>query len=289
MDNLAIKNEDSGESSAPTIAASANPVKPDFDIDRFLEKRSEFITKVNQIMVEGADYHIIQGKKSMAKGGAEKVANIFGWQARFTKDSDVMDALKVNGMIAFVCDLEKSSQFMGQGRGASTLSKNAGDPNKTVKMAQKAAYVDAVIRASGLSDFYTQDLEDMPAGTVQATAKPVQGAVTPHPTGNGYIKPSTAQIETIGKIIKEKGITKSEIIDAGFVGSVDQLTGGKGGTASELIGWLIKHTGNTESSYGNAPRNWGGSKHLPEDLPVIQQADEASRREVEAIGDSIKN
>lgn len=278
MDNLAIKNEDSGESSAPTIAASANPVKPDFDIDRFLEKRSEFITKVNQIMVEGADYHIIQGKKSMAKGGAEKVANIFGWQARFTKDSDVMDALKVNGMIAFVCDLEKSSQFMGQGRGASTLSKNAGDPNKTVKMAQKAAYVDAVIRASGLSDFYTQDLEDMPAGTVQAAAKPVQGTVTPTPTGNGYIKPSDRQIDLIKNIMVQKSIRAADIHQAGFSGYPDNLTGGKG-TASELIDWLLKFNRNISATHGSPI----------DEFPIIQQDEsEAFNREMDSIGKSIK-
>lgn len=34
--------------------------------------------------------------------------------------------------------------------------------NKAIKMAQKSAFVDAVIRASGMSDLFTQDLEDMP-------------------------------------------------------------------------------------------------------------------------------
>ena len=50
---------------------------------------------------------------------------------------------------------------MGQGRGASTLEKNEGDPNKTIKMAQKSAYIDSTIRATGLSDLFSQDLEDM--------------------------------------------------------------------------------------------------------------------------------
>lgn len=33
--------------------------------------------------------------------------------------------------------------------------------NKAIKMAQKSAFVDAVIRATGMSDLFTQDLEDM--------------------------------------------------------------------------------------------------------------------------------
>lgn len=261
------------ESLEVSVPQDRQAVKPDFDIDGFLAKRKEFITKVNAIMVDKQDYHIIQGKKSLAKGGAEKIASIFSWQAKFTKDVEAFEMLDVKGIVAFVCNLEKNGVFVGQGRGASTLAKNAGDPNKTIKMAQKSAYVDAVIRSSGLSDFFTQDLEDMPAGTVQATAKPVQGSyrppVTPHPTGSGSIKPSTFQLDTIGRMIREKNVSKQEITDFIKVDSVDKLTGGREGTASRLIGWLIDYR--------------------KEDLPVIQQADEASRREVEAIGDSIKN
>ncbi len=142
----------------------------EFNIDAFIEKRKEFITKLGAVMVEGKDFHIIRlgskESKSMAKGGAEKVATVFGWTAAFEKDKDVMEAFaELKGVIAFKCTLTKNGEFVGEGRGASTLQKNMGDPNKTIKMAQKSAFVDAVIRTSGLSDFYTQDLEDMPEVT----------------------------------------------------------------------------------------------------------------------------
>lgn len=151
------------------VAHQNGVVESDYDIDSFLEKRAEFITKVKAIMVEGKDYHVIQGKKSLAKGGAEKIASIFGWQAEFIKDEAVLEAFKTDGLIAFVCNLSKMGNSVGQGRGAATLVKNNQDPNKTIKMAQKSAFIDAVLRASGLSDFFTQDLEDMPANTVQPT------------------------------------------------------------------------------------------------------------------------
>lgn len=143
------------------IVSQEETLVNDYDIDAFLEKRKEFITKVNKIMVEGKDYHVIQGKKSLAKGGAEKISSIFGWQAGFIKDEDVASAFKLDGLIAFKCSLTKANSFVGEGRGAATLSKNNSDPNKTIKMAQKSAFIDAVLRASGLSDFFTQDLEDM--------------------------------------------------------------------------------------------------------------------------------
>jgi len=132
------------------------------EVDSFLKLRKQFITKVNAICVEGKDYHIIKDRKSLAKGGAEKIASIFKWTAKFEKDTDSLEMLgNLKGLVAFKCTLE-NGQFVGEGRGSASLFKNANDPNKTLKMAQKSAFIDAVLRASGLSDFFTQDLEDMP-------------------------------------------------------------------------------------------------------------------------------
>lgn len=281
----------------------AHPSK-DFNIDSFIEKRKEFITKANAIMVEGKDFHnipvkdkngnVIKISKSMAKGGAEKVANIFGWQAKFTKDADAIEMLKVPGMVAFICDLEKDGKFMGQGRGAAILSKNMGDPNKTLKMAQKSSFIDAVIRASGLSDFFTQDLEDMNVSdlTPQSAAQPhVQGQSTSKPTiapqraesdlRQQFGKPSQRQIETIRNTIVQKGINPDEIHDAGFSGYPDNLTGGRDGTASELISWLFAfQRGLSRGVHRTTPS-------MKDELPTIQQDDESIRKFNEEL-DSIR-
>lgn len=140
--------------------------KVDKEIDIYIAKRQAFIQKVNAICVEGKDYHVIQGKKSLAKGGAEKIASIFHWTAKFDKDTESLEMLgDIKGLVAFKCTL-MNGQFVGEGRGAAMLSKNGNDPNKTLKMAQKSAFIDATLRASGLSDFFTQDLgpEDEGAG-----------------------------------------------------------------------------------------------------------------------------
>lgn len=139
-------------------------------IDTFIENRKHFIDKVNNIVVEGKDYHVIKDRKSLAKGGAEKIASIFGWVAEFVKDTETLDMLgDEKGTLAYVCNLKlkKKGQFVGQGRGARKNTQDNGDVNKTIKMAQKSAYIDAVIRASGLSDIFTQDLEDMNGHEVQ--------------------------------------------------------------------------------------------------------------------------
>ncbi len=226
------------------IEAQSKEITPDkdFDIDAFIEKRQEFIEKVNRIMVEGKDYHVIQGRKSMAKGGAEKIASVFGWVAKFVKDSETYDMLKVGvkeTFVVYMCYLVKpkglgDTHTIGQGRGAAILSKNSNDPNRTIKMAQKSAFIDAVIRASGLSDFYTQDLEDMApesiSGQTSSPRKPQQTT--------GTNKPSQAQYDLITKLMDEKGYSKEDLIDQGFIPGT--LTGGRDGTAAQMIGFLLK-------------------------------------------------
>jgi hypothetical protein len=162
MDQVTNTNE----TSVAPVEGSNNAqvqVAEEYNIDAFLEKRKEFIEKVNKIMVEGKDYHIIKNKKSMAKGGAEKIGSIFNWQASFKKDTESLEMFgeAVKGTVAFICTLTKDGTFIGEGRGAAMLSRNENDPNRTIKMAQKSAFIDGILRSSGLSDFYTQDLEDM--------------------------------------------------------------------------------------------------------------------------------
>lgn len=133
-------------------------------VDNLLSKRAYFISQVLPKLKEGQDFYIIKGRKSLAKGGAEKLASIYNLTAEFKQDMETSGMLKtVAGLVAFVCNLtSKNGQLIGQGRGASTLAKNLGDANKTIKMAQKSAFIDSVIRSTGLSDLFTQDIEDMP-------------------------------------------------------------------------------------------------------------------------------
>jgi hypothetical protein len=223
------------------IEAEAQAVTPqkDFNIDAFIEKRKEFIEKVNKIMVEGKDFHVIQGRKSMAKGGAEKIASIFGWTASFINDFDTLKLLgDPVGLVTYLCVLTKDGKKVGEGRGAADIKKNNGDANKTVKMAQKSAFIDAVIRTSGLSDFYTQDLEDMDPKDIGISQSSQPAPKAPYRSNSGVIQPSKAQYNLISKLMEQKGITKEDLIDQGL--QPGTLTGGKDGTASEMIDYLIK-------------------------------------------------
>jgi len=134
------------------------------DVDTLLSKRSYFIERVLPTLVEGKDFYLIQGKKSLGKAGAEKLANLYSLTATFDRDDKTLQSFSnIEGLIAYVGTLSRNGSVVGQGRGAALLSKNGGDVNKTIKMAQKSAYIDSVIRSTGLSDIFTQDIEDMPS------------------------------------------------------------------------------------------------------------------------------
>lgn len=135
------------------------------NIESWIETRKNFIKNVVSIMVEGKDFHKIKfgGKEVqvLAKGGAEKVVSALGWTAEFVKDNETYEMLgSPAGTLCYICNL-KNGEFVGQGRGARNIKQDAGDVNKTIKMAQKSAYIDATLRASGLSDLFTQDLDEV--------------------------------------------------------------------------------------------------------------------------------
>jgi len=134
-------------------------------VDELLAKRQYFIDHVLPLLVEGKDYYVIDGKKSLGKAGAEKLCSIYNLTAQFIQDTDTIKAFEgsVKGLIALECNLyDKDDQCVAEARGASTLEMYANNPNVCVKMAEKSSFVSATIRATGLSDVFTQDLEDMP-------------------------------------------------------------------------------------------------------------------------------
>jgi hypothetical protein len=68
------------------------------------------------------------------------------------------------GLVTLICELQTATgTVVAEGRGARHREQDYGDVNKTLKMAQKSAQTDAVLRCAGLSEIFTQDLEDMPA------------------------------------------------------------------------------------------------------------------------------
>jgi hypothetical protein len=137
------------------------------------EMRQVIDEYIKNNMVSGKDYGTInikgkQSKPSLLKPGAEKFCGLFKIRPTFRQDLETLEMLgNTPGILAYVCDLVDSrGQVVGEGRGVAKTDPVHGsdfDINKQVKIAEKRAQIDAVLRAGGLSDFFTQDMEDAPA------------------------------------------------------------------------------------------------------------------------------
>jgi hypothetical protein len=104
-------------------------------------------------------------KPSLWKPGAEKICGMLGLIPRFPNLAEyeraALGAVDVK-VIILKCELHTGSGFVAaEGTGARRVDQDRGDINKSLKMAEKSAHIDATLRVAGLSELFSQDLEDM--------------------------------------------------------------------------------------------------------------------------------
>lgn len=155
---------------------------------------------IESAMVEGKDFGTIdirghKSKPSLFKPGAEKFCGLFKIRPTFKKDTETVEMLgNTPGIIAYICELVDSRGIViGEGRGTAKTDPKGGsdfDINKQVKIAQKRAQIDAVLRTGGLSDFFTQDMEDAPKDLNQ-------------PSGNRFRPMSEKQLKWLRDTARE--------------------------------------------------------------------------------------
>ncbi len=189
------------------------------------ERRKVITEYIKQNMKEGVDFGTItfetrtgkkvESKPTLFKPGSEKFCSLFSLQATFNKDFETCEMLGNQlGVVAFICTLKtKSGAIVGEGRGVADIREKQGwTANNCVKIAEKRAQIDAVLRSGGLSDFFTQDLEDQPDKTYKPDTKaPAQG----YSASSGPRKVSQPQINFMNKLIgiaaKKTGKTVDEL------------------------------------------------------------------------------
>jgi hypothetical protein len=65
-------------------------------------------------------------------------------------------------VIILKCELHTGNGFVAaEGTGARRIDQDRGDINKSLKMSMKSAHIDATLRVAGLSELFSQDIEDM--------------------------------------------------------------------------------------------------------------------------------
>jgi len=114
----------------------------------------------------GRGCQVCGGKSTLCKPGSEKICGLLRLQPKFRRDVETWEMLGSEpGLLCLLCELHTASGvIVAEGRGARHRDQDFGDVNKSVKMCQKSAQTDAVLRCAGLSEIFTQDLEDMPGG-----------------------------------------------------------------------------------------------------------------------------
>ena len=118
-------------------------------------------------------------KPSLWKPGAEKICGMLGLIPRFPNLCEYENAV-LRGedikVIILKCHLESGNGFVAaEGTGGRRVAQDKGDINKSLKMAEKSAHIDATLRMAGLSELFTQDLEDMANGHRQDIAPDFNG------------------------------------------------------------------------------------------------------------------
>jgi hypothetical protein len=134
------------------------------------EARREIVREfIGRNLKVGVDYGTImtgrrESKPSLFKPGAEKMCLLFGLRSKFNADrATLVMAGNPPGLFAYVCRLiDRQGRIVGEGRGAADLTeRNGWTVNNAIKICEKRAQVDAILRVGGISEIFTQDLEDM--------------------------------------------------------------------------------------------------------------------------------
>lgn len=161
----------------------------------------EFVAKQ---LRKDVDYGVIPGtpKSSLFKPGAEKLARLFGLGARFTLIDKTLDGDRNFALFNYKCEVfhlksgsviaecegtcnsqekkyKERTTYIWNDKAQKKLPEKEATPvydilNTLQKMAQKRAYVGAVILATGASDFFTQDIDDVEDARTVGVAADVQ-------------------------------------------------------------------------------------------------------------------
>lgn len=174
------------------------------------DNRKALIEWVHNALVAGTDYgpiHVVKGcpkknwcndpshfsKDSLRKPGAEKICGMLGVLVTFPAmakyEENALNGVAIQSIILRCLLLSPDgSKVVSEGTGARNVAQDFGDLNKALKMCMKSAQIDATLRMAGLSEIFTQDLEDMPEAADQQQEQPRQqpaAGFSPPPSYSG--------------------------------------------------------------------------------------------------------
>jgi hypothetical protein len=215
------------EAAVPAATPAASPLDLPAEqfragLDRRQANRQALVSWIWQALEAWVDYGWVWSKKRrewskpfLQKPGAEKICGMLGVTVHYPNLPDYEQAA-LNGValehIILRAEIrDGSGNVVANGVGARSLKQDYGDLNKALKMAEKSAHIDATLRLAGISEIFTQDLEDMAA---QGTGPQEEGPAAPAPEANPAPRPITeAQHKRLEARINELGLDRDKVKD----------------------------------------------------------------------------
>lgn len=165
-------------------------------LERRQSNRQALLDWIRRSLVEGTDFgkiHVVGrskcglgnkctnpnhlSKASLFKPGSEKILGMMGVLPRYPNLPEYERAALQGVELRYVilhCELLNSAGVvLADGVGARSLQQDSMDINKCLKMAAKSAMIDACLRLGGLSELFTQDVEDGTPPKDDDTGEPV--------------------------------------------------------------------------------------------------------------------
>ena len=188
-------------------------------------------------------------KPSLFKPGAEKISGMLGVSIHFPSLPDYEKAVLSQTEIKLIlmrCELrDAQGRVVAEGVGARNLTQDYNDINKSLKMVEKSAHIDATLRLAGLSEVFTQDIEDraildedepkseLPPKQKQALRKsPAKAAVGATDATDAQAVISRNELASLRGRIAKHGFTEKRVLawlyktSEGSVTQLEQLTNG---------------------------------------------------------------
>ena len=167
-------------------------------------------------------------KPALFKAGAEKITGMLGMTVHYPTLPAYEDAFLAQADIRTImlrCELRDAhGHVVAQGAGARQISQDYGDLNKSLKMVAKSAHIDATLRLAGLSEVFTQDLEDRPSaegadfeGCAEPLSRPSQRPAAKAPprqplaTTNELI--GVEQLQDLREAIADHGFAEQRVLN----------------------------------------------------------------------------
>ena len=206
-------------------------------LDRRKTNRAALMAWIRDALVDGSDYgkiHVMGwnkckagkdcqnpahfSKSSLFKPGAEKICGMLGVTVRYPTLQDYEKAALTGAQLSQIiirCEIvDASGRVVADGVGARIIAQDNGDINKALKMAEKSAHIDATLRMAGLSEVFTQDIEDMMQLRGAESIQQAEAVLN-----NDFQGITKAQHQRLEARIRELGLDRNRVKDWMFKAS----------------------------------------------------------------------